>query len=306
MLYTLGCALLSSPAISATQEFFWRDTTTGKNYIHRVVDGVKKESIYLNTVADQNWEMVGAGQFNDDLILDYLWRNKATGQNVLYLMAPEYKIQTKKTLNTVPTDWQVVQITKIDDDAYSDILWRNTSTGEMQQYLMGNAEIKQRISLPAVAVNFNLASVHQANTSQADTITYTLLALYKVWSVQLNEHSPGILSDLYANTINNLYLAGTISHDYDGFREIIDLGLISYDRAKSEVFVDGVSIDTHFLYHDDFADIDETEYKKQMCARFVEFETNHPEFTFYGNNLEPLNCASNYGYRIHGIKIKFN
>jgi hypothetical protein len=42
---------------------------------------IKSSEGFVRTVADLNWEVVGAGDFDGDGRADLLWRNGATGEN---------------------------------------------------------------------------------------------------------------------------------------------------------------------------------------------------------------------------------
>ncbi len=41
---------------------------------------------YVRTVADQNWQVAGIGDFDGDGKADVLWRNSASGENYIYFM----------------------------------------------------------------------------------------------------------------------------------------------------------------------------------------------------------------------------
>src|SRR5712692_7122437 len=68
-------------------DIFWRNTATGQNYIYPMNGTtILGTEAYVRTVADQNWQVVGIGDFNGDGRADLLWRNSATGQNYIYPM----------------------------------------------------------------------------------------------------------------------------------------------------------------------------------------------------------------------------
>src|SRR5205814_1209863 len=68
-------------------DILWRNSTTGENYVYPMNGlSIKPAEGYLRTVADQNWQVVGSGDFDGDGKADILWRNSATGENYIYLM----------------------------------------------------------------------------------------------------------------------------------------------------------------------------------------------------------------------------
>src|SRR5205809_2794953 len=68
-------------------DILWRNSAAGENYIYPMNGlSIKPAEGYLRTVADQNWQVVGTGDFGGDGKADILWRNSATGENYIYLM----------------------------------------------------------------------------------------------------------------------------------------------------------------------------------------------------------------------------
>ena len=128
----------------AKADVLWRNTSTGENYIY-FMDGttIKPTEGYIRTVADQNWQVAGVGDFNGDGKDDILWRNAATGENYLYPMDGLAILPAEGYLRTVANlDWIVAGVGDFDGDFKSDILWRNTSTGENYLYPMNGTSIK--------------------------------------------------------------------------------------------------------------------------------------------------------------------
>ncbi|PYP94126.1 MAG: hypothetical protein DMD38_16350, partial [Gemmatimonadetes bacterium] len=124
-------------------DILWRNSATGENYIY-FMDGtaIKPTEGFIRTVADQNWQVVGVGDFDGDGKADILWRNSTTGQNYLYLMNGT-AIAGEGYLRTVADQsWQVAGIGDFDGDGKADFLWRNSSTGENYIYPMNGLVIK--------------------------------------------------------------------------------------------------------------------------------------------------------------------
>jgi hypothetical protein len=124
-------------------DIFWRNGATGENYIYPM-DGpaILGSEGYARSVADQNWRVVGIGNFDGAGGADLLWRNDSTGENYVYLMngtaiAGEGHLRTVANLF-----WVVGGVGDFDGDGKDDILWRNLQTGENYVYLMDGLAIK--------------------------------------------------------------------------------------------------------------------------------------------------------------------
>jgi hypothetical protein len=97
---------------------------------------------YVRTVADQNWEVVGVGDFNGDAKDDVLWRNTSTGENYIYPMDGLTILPSEGFLRTVSDHrWQVAGVGRFDGGPTADIVWRNSLTGENYIYLLNGTQI---------------------------------------------------------------------------------------------------------------------------------------------------------------------
>jgi len=125
-------------------DVLWRNSSTGENYLY-FMDGTTIEPTegYVRTVADQNWQVAGVGDFNGDGKADILWRNQFTGENYIYLMNGLSIQPSEGYLRTVADlGWQIVSVGDFDGDGKSDVLWRNSSSGQNYLYLMDGIAIK--------------------------------------------------------------------------------------------------------------------------------------------------------------------
>jgi hypothetical protein len=104
---------------------------------------IKPAEGYIRTVADQNWQVAGIGDFNGDGKDDILWRNADTGENYLYPMDGLAILPEEGYLRTVADpDWGIAGVGDFDGDFKADVLWRNSSTGENYLYPMNGTAIK--------------------------------------------------------------------------------------------------------------------------------------------------------------------
>src|SRR5207245_74916 len=117
-------------------DVLWRNIATGQNYIY-FMDGttIKPTEGFIRTVADQNWQVDGIGDFDGDGKADILWRNSVSGQNYLYPMDGTTIKPTEGYLRTVADlAWQIAAVGDYDGDGKTDVLWRNSSTGQNYLY----------------------------------------------------------------------------------------------------------------------------------------------------------------------------
>jgi hypothetical protein len=124
-------------------DIVWRNTSTGENYLYPMNGlAILGTEGYLRTVADQDWQIAGADNFDGNGTADILWRNSATGENYLYPMSGTAILGTEGYLRTVPDlAWTIAGTGDFDADGKADILWRNTSTGENYLYPMDGTTI---------------------------------------------------------------------------------------------------------------------------------------------------------------------
>jgi hypothetical protein len=69
---------------------------------------VRNGGAYLDAVADQNWKIVGTGDYNGDGKVDIVWRNTSTGEVYVWYMNG-YVRAGGSYLPTVPDQtWQIM------------------------------------------------------------------------------------------------------------------------------------------------------------------------------------------------------
>ncbi len=124
-------------------DVLWRNAATGENYIYFMDRfAILPTEGYIRTIADQNWQVVGAGDFDNDGRSDILWRNSASGENYVYFMNG-LQIASEGYVRTVAdTSWQVAGVGDFDGDFKADILWRNATSGQNYLYPMDGLAIK--------------------------------------------------------------------------------------------------------------------------------------------------------------------
>jgi serine protease len=125
-------------------DVLWRNSVAGENYIYPMEGfNIKASEGYIRTVADQNWQVAGIGDFDGDGNSDVLWRNNATGENYMYPMDGLAIKPSEGYIRTVnDTAWQIKGFGDFDADGKADVLWRNATSGENYLYPMDGLVIK--------------------------------------------------------------------------------------------------------------------------------------------------------------------
>jgi hypothetical protein len=125
-------------------DILWRNGSTGENYVYPMEGlSILGSEGYLRTVADQNWQVAGIGDFNGDGNADILWRNGSSGENYVYPLSGTTILGSEGFIRTVADlNWQVVGVADFDGDGRADILWRNGTSGENYMYPMAGLAIR--------------------------------------------------------------------------------------------------------------------------------------------------------------------
>ncbi|WP_016950397.1 Calx-beta domain-containing protein [Anabaena sp. PCC 7108] len=117
--------------------YHWVENT-GHDRIWLMDGNNRLAEVGIDRVDDNNWHIVGSGDFNLDGNADILWRNYATGQNVIWKMSGTTHTSEGDIILDSVTDLnqRIVGTGDFDGDAKSDILWRNAATGQLSIWFM--------------------------------------------------------------------------------------------------------------------------------------------------------------------------
>lgn len=134
--------------LSATGDFnadgkpdiLWRNTATGQLRVWTMNGAVRLQELETapNGLADLNWRVAGAGDFNSDGKPDLLWRHAVSGRNVAWLMDGTARV-SGSFLNpdtVADTNWQMAGVGDFNSDGKPDVLWRHQLTSKLVVWMM--------------------------------------------------------------------------------------------------------------------------------------------------------------------------
>ncbi len=154
----------STTPTDTNTDIIWRNSATGENVVWSMNGTNLSSGKDILAVADQNWKVVGTGDFNNDGNTDILWRNSATGKDVVWFMKGNTLSSTQDIFAVPDQNWKVVGTGDFNKDSNTDILWRNSATGEDVVWFMNGTTISSTQDIFAVPnQNWNIVGTGDFN-----------------------------------------------------------------------------------------------------------------------------------------------
>lgn len=120
-----------------------------------LMDGITRRDTRLlspGQVADLDWKIVGAGDFNGDRSNDLLWRNRTTGVLVVWYMSGDRQLSGSVLSPTVnDLEWKVGTVADLSGDSKADIVWQHDD-GRLGVWVIGSSGMVFGTSLNPAAV----------------------------------------------------------------------------------------------------------------------------------------------------------
>jgi hypothetical protein len=128
--------------------YHWTENT-GHNVVWLMNGNQHISNIVLDRADDNNWHIVGTGDFNQDGNVDILWRNYVSGDNGIWNMKgtahDNITLEKQTDLNQ-----RIVGTGDFNGDGKIDILWRNAVTGTNSIWLMNGTSISSKVNVDSV------------------------------------------------------------------------------------------------------------------------------------------------------------
>jgi hypothetical protein len=134
-------------------DLVWHNAATGENalwYLTGANGSTFAGRVTLPPVYDLSWQIVGAGDLDNDGWPDLIWRNTVTGANVVWFMRAGAFVSLA-ALPSVTPDWQMVAAADFNQDGSTDLLWRNLNTGANVAWLMNGIQQVGAVALTPLA-----------------------------------------------------------------------------------------------------------------------------------------------------------
>jgi hypothetical protein len=151
--------------------YHWWDNT-GSNVIWLMNGNQHIDTVFLDRVADNNWHIVGTGDFNKDGNTDILWRYIPTGQNHLWTMQGTTRtggidIEAWGDLNE-----RIVATGDFNGDGNVDILWRNFATGNNTIWFMNGMSVTSKAAVSPVGLDWHIMGAADFNNDGKSDIIW--------------------------------------------------------------------------------------------------------------------------------------
>jgi hypothetical protein len=146
------------------QDLVWHNVLTGDTGLWLMAGTNLLLSVGLpNTGADNDWQIVGLGDFDSNGTPDILWRSKTLEVTGIWLMNG-VAYTGSIGIPTRSNDWVVSGVKDFNNDGIVDILWRNPLTGTNEIWCMNGANVIAAIALPDQASPWVITDFGDWNT----------------------------------------------------------------------------------------------------------------------------------------------
>jgi uncharacterized delta-60 repeat protein len=130
-------------------DLLWRQSSTGQVWTWNMNGTTWVGATLLGgSLAGNDWQIVGTGDFNKDGNVDILWRQSSTGQVWTWTMSGTTWVGAA-LIGVTPAgnDWQIRDVGDFDHSGYQDLVWRQSSTGQVWMWGMNGTTWKSAVLL---------------------------------------------------------------------------------------------------------------------------------------------------------------
>ena len=134
---------------AAAQRFWWQHQTEGYVSAWNMRGTNLVSALGVAHVANTDWKIVGAGDFNGDTQPDLVWYNQRARLLTVWLMSgTSFLASGLLSPNTVSdSQWAVRAIADMNGDTKPDIVWQHAADGWLAVWIMDGLVLKQGVAL---------------------------------------------------------------------------------------------------------------------------------------------------------------
>lgn len=151
--------------------YHWTENT-GWNRIWLMNGNTRLAEVEIERVPDNNWHIVGTGDFNLDGNVDILWRNYASGENVVWKMSGTEHIGNISIETEADLNWRIVGTGDFNGDGKSDILWRNAANGVNAIWFMNGTTVTSKPLVETVTLDWSIKGTGDFNNDGKSDIVW--------------------------------------------------------------------------------------------------------------------------------------
>ena len=148
--------------LDGNTDILWRYNGAGGYNVVWYMTGINVTGIgVMPEITDLNWQIAGAGDFNNDTFVDVLWRyNGPGGYNVLWYMNGTNVTGVGVMPEITDLSWQIGGVGDFNNDTLVDVLWRHNGPGgdNIIWYMNGTNATGLAVLSPMPDLNWRIVS----------------------------------------------------------------------------------------------------------------------------------------------------
>jgi hypothetical protein len=123
----------------------WRNRNTGRTdiwYLDISFLGVVTYTSKTLAAVPADWNLVGAGLFNDDGTPDLVWQNRTSGRTDIWYMGGSdgaTRVSSTTIVSSIDAAWRIESVGDLDGNGSPDLFWYNSANGRHDVWFMGGA-----------------------------------------------------------------------------------------------------------------------------------------------------------------------
>jgi murein DD-endopeptidase MepM/ murein hydrolase activator NlpD len=170
----IGLTHLSPPVIAQNNygrpSILWRHFSNGAIAIWQMNGSTRLSAENFAIEPDQNWKVVGTGDFNGDRKSDILWRHFSNGAIAIWQMNGSTRLSAENFAIEPDQNWKVVGTGDFNGDGKSDILWRHFTNGQLSIWQMnGSTRLSAGIFATEPDQNWKVVPIGDFNANEQIT-----------------------------------------------------------------------------------------------------------------------------------------